>query len=427
MKNYRLLILVGAVITSILSGLLPAVAAPDLTYNGASTYKDAKDNIYIITTYNEDLTYSGVEITKASYSDACGFTSIKLSDSNVPFPSSIAFNGTSNSVGSIPVVTEKTPYKCVNGLAQWKGTPQTSIFQTSVTNANGSITVKNIYFPLALTGGAFKQGLISYSANVLKKLKPNACGFIVTPGYANSLKKTSGSLKISGQASSVNIANLPVHPNPPDCVGGKTLTASTAVATFNGSTLYRTTKSIYYVGLTPNSLNAVELNGLASKDINYYKGYEFSGNYPLAACGVFYIDFKKVRIPSLRIGGTDYAAATIPANNIDPDCSSSTMASLTPNTLYRSGSLVNGGASQFIYRSSDITKKKLTIEYPTIISKNSAVNTCGFAEIRSLNAASGFNATDKVKINGAEYTVSSLPLSPTAPTCKNGVTYLVSN
>jgi hypothetical protein len=146
-------------------------------------------------------------------------------------------------------------------------------------------------------------------------------------------------------------------------------------ATFNGSTLYRTTKSIYYVGLTPNSLNAVELNGLARKDINYYKGYEFSGNYPLAACGVFYIDFKKVRIPSLRTSGTDYAVATVPANNIDPDCSASTMASLTPNTLYRSDSLVNGGASQFIYRITDITRKKLTIEYPTIISKNSAVNT----------------------------------------------------
>lgn len=426
MKNHRLLILVGAVITSFLSGLLPAVAVPDLTYNGVSRYKDAKDNIYIITTYDEELTYGGVEITKASYSDACGFTSIKLSNSNVPFPSAIAFNGSSLTVGSIPVVTEKNPYKCVNGLAQWKGTAQTSIFQTSVTNANGSITVKDIYYPAASTGGAFKQGLISYSANVVKKLKPNACGFIVTPGYANSQKKTSGSLKISGDASSLNIPNLPINPNPPDCVGGKTLMASTAVATFNGATLYRTTKSIFYVGLTPNSLNAVELNGLASKDINYYKGYEFSGNYPLAACGLFYIDFKKVRIPNLRIGGTDYSVATAPAKNLPIDCTAATFTSLTPNTLYLNDDLSNGSASRFIYRLSDTTKKKLTIEYPTIISKNLAVNTCGFTEIKSLNASSGFNATDKVKINGAEYTVSSLPLSPTAPTCKNGVTYLVS-
>ena len=30
---------------------------------------------------------------------------------------------------------------------------------------------------------------------------------------------------------------------------------------------------------------------------------------------------------------------------------------------------------------------------------------------------------DKVKINGSEYTVSTLPLAPTAPMCKNGVTY----
>jgi hypothetical protein len=425
MRNYKLLILVGTSIASLLSSLLAAVAVPNLTYNGVSTYKDAKDNIYIITTYNEELTYSGVEITKASYSDACGFTSIKLSNSNVPFPSSIAFNGISNSVGSIPVATEKNPYKCVNGAAQWNGTPRTSIFQTSVTNENGSITVKNIYFPLALTGGASKQGLISYTANVIKKLTPNACGFIVTPGYANSLKKTSGSVKISGQASSLNIANLPVNPNPPDCVGGKTLMATTAGATFNGASLYRTTKSIFYVGLTPNSLNAVELNGLASKDINYYKGYEYQAGYPLSACGLFYIDFKKVRVPNLKIGDTNYPVATAPAKNLPIDCTAATFASLTPNTLYLNDDLFNGSASRFIYRLSDITKKKLTIEYPTIISKNLAVNTCGFTEIKSLNASSGFNATDKVKINGTEYTVSSLPLSPTAPTCKNGVTYLV--
>jgi len=99
-------------------------------------------------------------VTKAPYSDACGFIALKLSDSNSPFPSAIAFNGISDTVGSIPLVIEKSPYKCVNGVAQWKGTPQTGVFQTSVTNANSSITVKNIYYPPVRTGGAFKQGLI---------------------------------------------------------------------------------------------------------------------------------------------------------------------------------------------------------------------------------------------------------------------------
>lgn len=177
MRNYKLLTIVGVGAVSFISGLLPAIAAPDLTYSGASRYKDAKDNIYIINDSEPEITYTNVAVTKASYSDACGFISLKLSDSNSPFPSAIAFNGTSSTVGNIPVVTEKTPYKCVNGVAQWKGNAQ-----TSVTNANGSITVKNIYYPPSSTGGAFKQGLISYTATLTKNLKPNACGFIVTPG-----------------------------------------------------------------------------------------------------------------------------------------------------------------------------------------------------------------------------------------------------
>jgi len=41
MSNYRLLMLVGVSVASLFSGLLPAIAAPDLTYSGASTYKGA--------------------------------------------------------------------------------------------------------------------------------------------------------------------------------------------------------------------------------------------------------------------------------------------------------------------------------------------------------------------------------------------------
>ena len=176
MRNYRLLILAGISITSLLSNWLPAIAAPDLTYNGAGIYKDAKDNIYIITNYPEELNYSGVNITKNQFSDACGFTSLKLNSGSSSFPASITFNGTSDSLASIPTVTDKIPYKCTNGVVTWKGTAQTSVFQTSVDNPNGSLTTRTIYYPSTRTGGASKQGTISYTANLSKLTKPNACG-----------------------------------------------------------------------------------------------------------------------------------------------------------------------------------------------------------------------------------------------------------
>jgi hypothetical protein len=185
MRNYRLLISIGASLASLLSGLLPAVAVPDLTYNGASKYKDAKDNVYIITGGLERLVYSGVDITKNQFSDACGFTSLKLNSGSSSFPVSITFNGTSNSLATIPTVPDKVPYKCTNGVVTWKGTAQTNVFQTSIDNDNGSLTTKTIYYPPARTGGAAKQGTIAYTANLTKMTNPNACGFIVTPGYIN--------------------------------------------------------------------------------------------------------------------------------------------------------------------------------------------------------------------------------------------------
>ena len=66
-------------------------------------------------------------------------------------------------------------------------------------------------------------------------------------------------------------------------------------------------------------------------------------------------------------------------------------------------------------------------EVPAIVSKNIPVNACGFAVIPALNTANGFTTGDKVTINGSTpYSVATLPLAPNAPTCKNGVTYLVS-
>jgi hypothetical protein len=82
----------------------------------------------------------------------------------------------------------------------------------------------------------------------------------------------------------------------------------------------------------------------------------------------------------------------------------------------------------FAYKTTDPNQKKLVLETPTIVTKNIAVNECGFAVIPALNMANGFTTGDKVTINGSTpYDVTTLPLAPTAPTCKNGVTYLIEN
>ena len=407
MRNYRLLMLVGISIASLIPTWLPAVAAPDLTYNGASTYKDAKDNIYIITGGSERLNYSGVDITKNQFSDACGFTSLKLNSGSSSFPVSITFNGTSDNLASIPTVTEKVPYKCTNGVVTWKGTAQTSVFQTSVNNANGSLTTKTIYYPSTRTGGASKQGTIAYTANLSKLTKPNACGFIVTPGYTNSQKKTSGTLSL-GRDAALNIATLPINPSPPECVGGKTLVGSTtAVTTFNGASLYRTTKNIYFTGLTPKSLNVVGYDTLSSKTFS-----------TTSTCGMF--DLKYSTMPtSIKVGGDTYPTATLPSGSYYT-CTSPAYAALAANKLY----MING--KNYLYKTADLSLKKLVAETPTAIVKNIAVNACGFAVIPALNTANGFTTGDKVTINGSTpYSVTTLPLAPTAPTCKNGVTYLV--
>jgi hypothetical protein len=407
MKNHRLLISIGASVASFLSGLLPAVAVPDLRYNGADVYKDAKDNVYIIIDQQERLNYSGVDITKNQFSDACGFTSIKLNSGSSSFPVSITFNGTSDSLATIPTVTDKVPYKCTNGVVTWKGTAQTNVFQTSQ-NGNGSLTIRTIYYPSARTGGASKQGTIAYTANLSKMTKPNACGFILTPGYIDSRKKTSGTLSL-GRDPALNIATLPINPSPPECVGGKAVVGSTtAVTTFNGASLYRTTKNIYFTGLVPRSLNVVGYDTLSSKTFS-----------TTSTCGRF--DLKYSVMPkSIKVVGTTYPTATAPSG-VYFDCTNPRYIALAANQLY----MMDG--KNYLYKTSDLNLKKLVAETPIEVVKNIAVNACGFAVIPALNIANGFTAGDKVTINGSTpYDVMTLPLAPTAPTCKNGVTYLVS-
>ena len=109
MRNHKLFIIVGVSVLSFFSGLLPAIAVPDLTYSGASTYKDAKDNIYIISGSDKKITYDNVAVSKAPYSDACGFTTLRLNDLDSSFPSDIAFNGEHPSCATSTSVRSNDP------------------------------------------------------------------------------------------------------------------------------------------------------------------------------------------------------------------------------------------------------------------------------------------------------------------------------
>jgi hypothetical protein len=55
--------------------------------------------------------------------------------------------------------------------------------------------------------------------------------------------------------------------------------------------------------------------------------------------------------------------------------------------------------------------------------KNWPVNACGLVTIDSPNRASGFSATDTVKINGTQYSVSAILIATKPPICRNGVLY----
>jgi hypothetical protein len=423
MKNHRLLISIGASIASLLSGLLPAAA--DQTYNGASVYRDT-DTIYkvgVTPNLSVPVTYTGATISQTTYSDACGVLKISLGAS---LPTDLTINRTAFAVSSAPEFTPKyAQYKCKNGVATYTGFANTTGAFRIAKYSNGDPINTALYISNpTIVGGANKSSLMAYTGSIARKFKANACGFITIKPSSLSPFSSTSVVNIDESSSNYTFGSLPQTPTPPVCTDGKTYLSSTAPITYNGSNFYRTTKAVYYTGLTPSSLNTVELTGLASKDISYYKGNpQYAGYVPMAACGLFYIDFKKVRVPSLKIGATNNTISAIPTTNAALSCDASNLATLTPNTLYLYDTLFNGGASRFVYRVSDVSQKKITIEYPTTFTKNLPVNACGFAEIKSLNSTNGFSATDKVKVNGTEYTVSTLPLAPTAPMCKNGVAY----
>jgi hypothetical protein len=123
------------------------------------------------------------------------------------------------------------------------------------------------------------------------------------------------------------------------------------------------------------------------------------------------------------VGGSTYTRATmsLTSSSTFSSCKNPAYIALPADKLY----MIDWAT--YVYKTSALNLKKLVTEVPTIVSKNIAVNTCGFAVIPTLNMANGYSAGDKVTINGSTpYNVMTLPLSPEAPTCKNGVTYLVS-
>jgi hypothetical protein len=417
MWNYRLLILLGASIASFFSGLLPAVA--DQTYNGASIYRDAADTIYKVgATPNSLVTaiYDNVAVSKQVYSDACGVA--KVSIPSLTTSTAITVNGTNFTPYSTIATSSgtKSPgYKCANGGLQYLNFTPTG---NSFTLGNSNTGNYTLYITGTATGGANKSVSVAYVTKIKKDIKVNACGFATIKALPRSPFTSTSNISLDRQPFTT-VGSLPTNPTPPSCADGKTYLSSTAPVTYNGASFYRTTKAIYYTGLAPNSSNSVELNGLASQDVNAYKG---NTQMPVVPCGVFHLNFNKKVVSTLKVEGTEHTVATL-ATTTNLGCEASDLAALTPNKLYRVGNIYNGAASEFIYRVSDTTKKKIAVAYPTVVSRNSVVNACGFSEIKSLNTVSGWGATDKVKINGAEYTVSTLPLAPKAPMCRNGVVY----
>jgi hypothetical protein len=380
----------------------PASAAPDLTYSGARTYKDSKDNIYKIGVGGAiDISYRGVAATRTLTADTCGWGKVSFVSLTSSTPTAITAGANSITVTSLPQTTGKTPYKCNSGVVAWGSVPQTGAFVHRSSNANGSATTSTVYFPPSQTGGANRQLSLSYAVDLTTRVKENNCGFVVFPGYAT--RRSSGTPYDGSTA--INVATLPVNPNPPKCVNNQPIVA-TGNASQGGVTMYRTKTAIYVTGLTAGSINTVDYNTLQSKS--------FSST---TACGLVTLDFKTVTPATLKIGSTTYTPSTMPTSPYYT-CDSSSFASAQPDKLYKYSNSI------FLYKASDLTTKRVVAEYPAVVNKKIPVNKCGFATISSLNRTEGFTTGDRVTINGSTpYNPLTLPLVANAPQCSNGVTY----
>jgi hypothetical protein len=201
-----------------------------------------------------------------------------------------------------------------------------------------------------------------------------------------------------------------VNPRPPECIKNKLDTGGASTAAVNGASIYRTNKAVILAGLTPNSLNVVNF------DVFQSKSFKTTG-----ICGLFKVNFGKQRPNTIRIGASTFDSTTVATTTVD-SCSSTGVAAMTPNTLYRSTTWSE--STNYYYKSSDLAQTSLVAETPYVTTKNIAVNNCGFTIIPSPNMANGFSTGDKLIINGsAPYDVPTLPLATSAPICKNGVIY----
>ena len=403
MRNYKLLTIIGAGIISLLAIGFPAIAQPVLTYNGASTYKDSKDNIYkIIGTFGgAEITYRGVNATRTISSDACGYAKVSFNSGSSSTPTAITAGGTTSTISSLPSVPSKTGYKCVAGVAQWGATAQTGAFKQTVLGVATDTT--NVFFPPSQTGGVNKQLSLAYTIDQTSIFKPNTCGFTVFPGYAT--RRSSATPYYSNTA--INVATLPLNPSPPKCANNRAI-VSGGNGSQGGATMYRTKSAIYLTGLTAGSINNVDYNALESKSFQN-----------LSACGAIRIGLKTLQPVTLKAGGTTYTSASMAITpSASFDCASTGFASIQANKLYKIDN------ATFVYKTSDLTTKRLDLQIPTVVNRKIPVNQCGFSAIPALNRAEGFTATDRVTINGSTpYDPMTLPLVPNAPQCANGTIY----
>jgi hypothetical protein len=391
-------------LTSILASLPAFADTPSLTYQGASIYKDSKGMVYKVSTADVSVKYSGVQVSKSVWSDACGVAKISFSV-KAGIPSTVTFGGSTSTLSSLSSRFDK--YKCVNGVADWGTTgAQTSVVRSLRNNSDEDLIGVTVYYPPTQTGGAMKQNLVMYTSDLNHMAKPT-CGFVLLNPAANSQKRTSTALALDG--TSIDLTTLPVNPTPPECVKGKLFTGGASTAAVNGASIYRTDKAVVLAGLTPNSLNVVNF------DVFESKSFKLTGS-----CGLFKIDFGRKRFNAVKIGASTFNVATISTTAVN-SCSSAGFAAMIPNTLYRSNEWYS---TEYYYKNSDLSQKSLAAETPYIDTKNIAVNPCGFAIVPSPNRANGFSTGDKLIINGsAPYNVTTLPLVAAAPICKNGVTY----
>jgi hypothetical protein len=389
-------------LTSILASLPAFADTPTLTYNGASIYKDSKGMVYKVSTADVSVRYSGVQVSKSIWSDACGFARISFSKTSSSLPGSVTFNGSTDNISSIGEI-HKPGYKCTNGVAKWGVIPQTNVFKTvTSTNASSLATGAVIYYPPTRTGGANKQSIVTYAANMIHNTKPT-CGFVAVNPAANPQKRTSTALSFDGTA--IDLATLPLNPTPPECVKGKLFTGG-GTAAVGGATMYRTAKAVYITGQTAGSINVVKYDALRSRSFKTTQ-----------TCGLFAIDFKKESPASIKIGATTYTPATATSTTVT-SCSSADFGTMTADKLYKNG-------TSYYYKVTDLTKKAIAVETPYLVTKKIAVNVCGFTTIPSLNMAEGFTTGDKLIVNeSTPYDVSALPLVTTAPLCQNGVVYV---